>query len=55
MIVFRLSPAVGDAVSTKEQFDADAGSAGVGRCGSNRNLNPIGIVMAREAGRIPIG
>jgi hypothetical protein len=36
-------------------FSADAGSAGVGRCGMNRNRNPIGIIMAREAGRIPIG
>jgi hypothetical protein len=32
---------------------ADAGSAGVGRCGPE--LKPIEIIMARGAGRISIG
>jgi len=36
-------------------FAADAGSAGVGRCGRDRNVRPIEIIMACEAGRISIG
>jgi hypothetical protein len=35
--------------------DADAGSAGVGRYGRDRQLRPIEIIMACEAGRISIG
>jgi len=35
--------------------DADAGSAGVGRHRLNRNVRPIEIIMACEAGRISIG
>jgi len=43
--------------------DADAGSAGIGGAGSagvgrhrlNRNVRPIEIIMACEAGRISIG
>ncbi len=34
---------------------ADAGSAGVGRHGWDRNVRPIEIIMACEAGRISIG
>jgi hypothetical protein len=34
---------------------ADAGSAGVGRYGADRNVRPIEIIMACEAGRISIG
>jgi hypothetical protein len=33
---------------------ADAGSAGVGRYGFESN-EPTGIIMACEAGRIPVG
>jgi len=34
---------------------ADAGSAGVGRCGSDLNVKPVEIIMAFAAGRISIG
>jgi hypothetical protein len=34
---------------------ADAGFAGVGRYGQDRNEKPIEVIMAREAGRTSIG
>ena len=34
---------------------ADAGSPGVGRYSLDRNVRPIEIIMACEAGRISIG
>jgi hypothetical protein len=38
-----------------EPTAADVGSAGIGRYGSDRKVEPIEIIMACEAGRISIG
>jgi hypothetical protein len=39
----------------REVSSANAGSAGVGRYVEDRDVKPIDIIMACEAGRISIG
>jgi hypothetical protein len=42
-------------LSRPRQNAADAGFAGIARCGRDRNMKPIEVVMACEAGRTSIG
>jgi len=46
---------VGTRDNEQDKSTADAGSAGVGRDGRDRNVRPIEIIMACAAGRISIG